>query len=83
MGGMMKFHDLVWWQWAALPALVLGAWLGGLILGRVTRAVLGWLAKRTSTTWDDALIHRSAGPLTLAWTLAIISTGLPCLRRKR
>jgi len=41
--------------------------------------VLGWLAKRTSTTWDDALIHRSAGPLTLAWTLAIISTGLPWL----
>jgi hypothetical protein len=37
-------QDLVWWQSAALPALVLVAWLLDMLLGRLTRGLLGWLA---------------------------------------
>jgi MscS family membrane protein len=79
MGRMFTSQNLVWWQWATLPGLVLGAGLLGMLLGRVTRAVLGWLAKRTAATWDGALIARAGTPLTLAWALAIVSIGLPWL----
>jgi len=76
---MIPLHNLAWWQWAALPILVFGAWLLGMLLSRLTRAMLGWLAKRTTATWDDELITRASAPLTLAWTLAIVSVGLPWL----
>jgi MscS family membrane protein len=79
MSAMFTSQNLVWWQWAALPVLMLGAWLIGMLLGRVTCAVLGWLAKRTAATWDDALIARAGAPLTLAWTLGVVSIGLPWL----
>jgi MscS family membrane protein len=76
---MFTFNNLAWWQWAALPIMVLVAWLLGMLLSRLTRAALGWLAKRTTTTWDDELIGRSGAPLTLAWALALVSVGLPWL----
>jgi MscS family membrane protein len=76
---MLASHNLAWWQWAALPALALGAWLLGMLLSRVTRAALGWLARRTPMTWDDLLIARAGAPLTLAWAIAIVSVGLPWL----
>jgi MscS family membrane protein len=76
---MFTFNNLAWWQWAALPILVMVAWLLGMLLSRLTRAALGWLAKRTTTTWDDELIGRSGAPLTLAWALALVSVGLPWL----
>jgi MscS family membrane protein len=79
MRRMFTSHNLVWWQWAALPVLVLGASLLGMLFSRVTRAVLGWLAKRTAATWDDALIAQAGAPMTLAWALAIVSVGLPWL----
>jgi MscS family membrane protein len=79
MGRMFTFNNLAWWQWAALPILALGAWLFGMLLSRVTRAVLGWFAKRTTATWDDELIGRAGAPLTLAWALALVSVGLPWL----
>jgi MscS family membrane protein len=76
---MFTWHDLAWWQWATLPALVLGGLLLGLLLSRLTRSTLGWLAKRTAVTWDDVLIGRAGAPLTLAWALAIVSIGEPWL----
>lgn len=79
MGAMLLWHKLAWWQWTALPVLVLASWLLGMILGRSTRAILSWLARRTSATWDDVLIARSGAPLVLAWTVALVSTGLPWL----
>jgi MscS family membrane protein len=79
MGPMLTLHNLAWWQWAALPVLVVAAWLLGMLLSALTRSMLGWLAKRTAIAWDDALIARSGAPLTLAWMLAVISVGLPWL----
>jgi MscS family membrane protein len=76
---MLAFRNLAWWQWIALPVLVLIALLFGLLLSRITRAILGRLAARTAATWDDALVSRMAGPLNLAWMLVIIYGGLPWL----
>jgi MscS family membrane protein len=79
MGGMFTFGSLAWWQWAALPILVFAAWLAGMLLSRISRTSLGWFAKRTAATWDDALISKAGAPLTLTWTLAMISLGVPWL----
>jgi MscS family membrane protein len=76
---MFTAHGPSWLQWAALPVLIAVACLVGTILGRASRAILGWLARRTSATWDDALIGHARGPLALAWSVAIVSVGLPWL----
>lgn len=71
--------DLLWWQWAALPiVIVLAAGLGA-IASRILRAILGRVASRTVTEWDDLVLMRIGAPLTLAFTLlgvGLLSRGL-------
>jgi MscS family membrane protein len=62
---------LLYWQWLALPALILIAWLGGLLLSRLTRRILTRFATRTATRWDDEVLARGGPPLTLAWAVAL------------
>ena len=72
-------RGLHWWQWLALPlALVLAPALGWLI-GWVTRKVLGHLAQRTATTWDDLLLERLAPPITFFWALVVAAALRPVL----
>ncbi len=63
--------EVLWWQWLALPLVVLLAWGLGLVLGRLTRALLARLAARTPGRWDAAIVPRVAGPLTLGWGLLV------------
>ncbi len=72
-------RNLLYWQWLALPLLLFCAWLLGILLSRVTRRVLERMAARTSARWDDELLARIGGPLTLAWTLALTYLFLPWL----
>jgi len=72
-------RGLLWWQWLALPALVLLAIVLGAALGWLTRRVLGHLAARTRTTWDDVLLERIAAPLTALWATAIVTALQPWL----
>ena len=62
--------DLVWWQWLALPGVLALAWAVGKLLGWLTRRLLGRLAQRTTTQWDDLLLARLGAPLTLFWSVA-------------
>ncbi len=62
--------DLPWWQWLAVAGCAAGAWIVGLVLGRITRKILGHLVARTSVTWDDAVLARLGGPMTAAWGFA-------------
>lgn len=72
-------HELLWWQWIALPVLF-GLGLGaGNILGWVTRKLLGRLVARTKVTWDDALLARLGGPLSLLWAVVAVDLALPRL----
>jgi MscS family membrane protein len=72
--------DLLGWQWLALPVLLFIAWVAGVLLTRLTRAVLRRITSRTATSWDDALLERIAGPLTLIWAMAVAYLALPSLR---
>ena len=72
-------RGLLWWQWLALPALVLVALALGSVLGWLTRLILGHLAARTRTTWDDVLLERIAAPLTALWAIAIVTVLQPWL----
>jgi MscS family membrane protein len=72
-------RGLLWWQWLALPALVLLALALGAVLGWVTRRLLGQLTARTRTTWDDAIVERVSGPLTFLWAVAVYTAFHPWL----
>ena len=70
---------LLYWQWLALPVLVVFAWLTGFALAWVTRRLGLRLSARTVPTWDDAIFKRIGSPLTLAWGLVIAYLALPWL----
>jgi MscS family membrane protein len=72
-------RGLLWWQWLALPVFVALALLVGALLGWATRRVLGHLATRTATRWDDALLDRIAGPLRMLWAIAVFTALRPWL----
>jgi MscS family membrane protein len=71
--------DAMWWQWIALPVLVLAALVVGRLLGALTTAFLRRLSARTATEWDDRLLERGAPALTLLWGVAVASLLLPWL----
>jgi MscS family membrane protein len=64
---------VLWWQWLALPGLVLACVLLGALLGYVTRSLLARLAARTRTTWDDVIIARVGAPLGALWAIGLLS----------
>jgi MscS family membrane protein len=71
--------EILWWQWIALPVLVLAAWLVGKLLGHVTAAILGRLFGRTRNEWDDKLLARIEPQFAYAWALLIFRAVLPAL----
>jgi MscS family membrane protein len=72
-------RGLLWWQWLAMPVLLALALAVGTALGWATRRVLGHLAARTQTTWDDTLLVRVAAPTNLLWTIAVFTALRPWL----
>lgn len=72
-------RGVLWWQWVALfGAAALSATLGMLASFLLRK----WLRKATSLTalrWDDRLLMRTSGPLTLAFTIALFRSALPFL----
>lgn len=72
-------RDLLWWQWLALPFLILIASGLGSLLSRLSRAALTRVVSRTSFTWDDAIAERIGGPFSVGWALVVIYLLLPWL----
>jgi MscS family membrane protein len=72
-------QGLLWWQWIALPALVVLALAAGWLLGRITGRALRQLAARTKTSWDEILVQRLSAPLALLWSVAAATVLLPSL----
>jgi len=72
-------RDLMWWQWLALPALLAIALVLGRVLGALTSAFLHRLSLKTPTEWDERLLERTSGALTLLWAIAIAALLQPAL----
>lgn len=72
-------RELLWWQWLALPVLLVAAWIAGRALGYVGRRAAHRVIQRTATRLDDAILERSRGPLAFAGTLFAAYVMLPWL----
>jgi MscS family membrane protein len=72
-------RGLLWWQWLAIPVFVLLALAGGAALGWLTRRILGHLATRTRTRWDEELLGRVSRPLALLWAVGLFAALQPWL----
>jgi MscS family membrane protein len=72
-------RELLWWQWLALPSLVIAGWVAGRALGYVGRLIAGRITRRTATTLDDALVDRTRAPFTFAGGLLAIYLMVPWL----
>ncbi len=72
-------RGLLWWQWIALPVMVVVALGLGSLLGYLTRRILAHLASRTRAEWDDVLIERIAAPLTALWAIFLVAAFQPWL----
>jgi MscS family membrane protein len=62
---------LAWWQWLALPLVVLVSLAVGWLLGWLTRRVLAHFVSRAGAGWDQQLLARAAAPVTLVWALLV------------
>ena len=74
--------ELTWFQWLSLLGIVVAGVIFGQVAGKVVRALVGRIVKRTRSTWDDELLKRLAGPLSAALGLAfgaglVPFTGIP------
>jgi MscS family membrane protein len=72
-------RELMWWQWLAMPLVVVSSWLIAMLLSKLTTLVLTKLAARSTTQWDDAMVKRLQRPVTLWWLLAVAYCMLPWL----
>ena len=68
-------------SWGSLAALswIAGSLVAGAVLSWFTRFLLRRVAARTTHTWDDAIVARLGGPLTVGWALTVgyIALSLP------
>ena len=71
--------ELRWWQWVALPLLVLASAVLGRLLAAITRWVLMRVVAHTTNAIDDELVGRSTGPFTLGWAVITCLVALPWL----
>ena len=71
--------ELLWWQWIALLGIAALAIAGGKLLAVPVAYLLRRVFSKTRTTWDDALLERSGGPLTLLLGVAVAWSVVPSL----
>ena len=72
-------YDLLWGQWAGVPLFLLVVYFAGVGLSRLGRALATPIARRTASSWDDALLTRIASPLSMAFGLLTARLLLPLL----
>lgn len=70
---------LMWWQWLAIPVLILVALAIGRVLGAVTRGILHRITRRTESHWDDRLFERISGAIGMLWALGAFRVLLPLI----
>lgn len=69
-------QGLLWWQWIALPCVLVLSSLVGWALSLLTRGLVRRRVERTPTLFDDEALRRLAGPITLFWALVVSWFGI-------
>ena len=64
--------ELLWWQWAVLPAVLAVAWLAGRLMGRLSGTVLGVVASRFLRSEPRRIADFAAVPLSVVWAAALV-----------
>jgi MscS family membrane protein len=59
------------WQWVMLIGLLIPALIIGILIGRVSIALLKRAVKRTRTTLDDRLLKHITGPIRAFWAVIV------------
>lgn len=72
-------QGLAWWQWAAVPGLLLVAFGVGRLLGALTRSVLQRAVRRSAGIIDERWLSGVNPALTALWASAVVKLGLPWL----
>jgi len=68
-------YELLWWQWLAIPLLVLIAWACGHGLSSLTRLIVGRLTARAARGWTSRVLTSIGRPLGLAWGTLLFTVG--------
>jgi MscS family membrane protein len=71
--------EILIWQWIVLLPLLAISWLLGRLLSRLSRHAFAKFAARTKNTWDDVLVGRLGGPITMVWVLGLLYAAIPLL----
>ncbi len=72
-------RQLPFWQWAAIALLFALAWFLGYAASKGVRRVLIRLVSRTTLDWDENIVERIGGPLTLGLALIVALVATPML----
>jgi len=59
------------WQWVMLVTIVIPALIIGIVIGRVSIALLKRAVKKTRTTLDDRLLRHITGPIRAFWAVIV------------
>jgi MscS family membrane protein len=73
------WRELLWWQWAALPLLLVLAFLAAIVLTPASKWLLARIFAQTKTDVDDKILARIGGPLRMAWTLGLLYLVIPTM----
>jgi MscS family membrane protein len=71
--------DILWWQWLALPIVILIGIIIGYIISRIAQSIFGKVTTHTESAWDDAVIKKIGSPFTAFCTFLAIAALLPWL----
>ena len=71
---------LLLWQWLAIVAGAPLFLVVGRLLGWVTKRLFVHLARKTETPWDELLVQRLTGPVSVLWAIGLARAGFPYLQ---
>jgi MscS family membrane protein len=72
-------HGLAWWQWLAIPILIVLALAIGRLFGALTKSLLLRVFRRTPSTADERWLASVAPALTALWAATVARALLPAL----
>lgn len=72
-------RDLRWWQWAALPLMVLASLLFGRALAAVLRRALDRIVGRSAVVKGESVGQRAVGPVTALAAALVAAPGIGML----